>query len=76
MFIRATKRGTTKDGSHRTTYQLVKNQRHGPQVKQKTLPLTPTSCAGPDNMTIHIRKTATPDKIQTKKCCLPHNLSL
>ncbi|MCY4445557.1 MAG: hypothetical protein OXC02_03740 [Rhodobacteraceae bacterium] len=45
---------------------MVKNQRHGPQVKQKTLPLTTTSCAGPNNMTIHIRTTATPDEIQTK----------
>jgi len=66
MFIRATKIGTTKDGSHLITYQLVKNQRHGPQVKQMTLPLTMTSCAGPDITTIHIRTTATPDEIQTK----------
>jgi len=66
MFIRATTIGTTKDGSHRVTQRLVENQRHGPQVKQKTLPLTTTSFDGPDNTTIHIRKTATPDEIQTK----------
>jgi len=66
MFIRAIKIGTTKDGSHRITYRLVENQQHGPQVKQKTLPLTTTSCAGPDNTTIHIRTTATPDEIQIK----------
>jgi len=66
MFIRATERGTTKDGSHRITHQLVKNQRHGSKVKQKTLPPTPTCFAGPDNTPIHIRTTATPDEILTK----------
>ena len=37
MFIRATKIGTTKNGSHRITHRLVENQRHGQKVKQKTL---------------------------------------
>ena len=66
MFIRATTIGTTKNGSHRITHRLVENSRHGQKVKQKTLPLATTSFDGPDNMTIHIRKTATPDEIQTK----------
>ena len=37
MFIRATKIGTTKNGSHRITHRLVENQRNGQKVKQKTL---------------------------------------
>ncbi len=37
MLIRATKSGTTKDGSPRITHHLVENQRHGSKVKQKTL---------------------------------------
>lgn len=37
MFIRATKTGTTKDGSPRITHRLVENQREGDKVRQKTL---------------------------------------
>ena len=66
MFIRATKIGTTKNGSHRITHRLVENSRHGQSVKPMTLPLTPTRCACSDNTTLHVRTTATPDAILTK----------
>ncbi len=66
MLIRATKTGTTKDGSPRMTHRLVENSRHGQSVKHMTLQITPTRFACADNTTLHVRKTATPDAIQTK----------
>jgi|GEM_PF-1066508 len=65
MLIRATKTGTTKDGSPRMTHRLVENSRYGQSVKPMTLPLTTTRCACADNATLHVRTTATPDVIQT-----------
>jgi len=66
MLIRATKTGTTKDGSPRMTHRLVENLRYGQSVKQKTLYLTTTRFACSDNATSHVRTTATPDAILTK----------
>ncbi len=66
MFIRATKIGTTKDGSPHITHRLVENQRHGQTVKQKTLPRTSTRFACSDNATLHVRTAARPNAIQTK----------
>ena len=66
MLIRATKSGTAQDGSLRITKRLVENSRHGQSVKQMTLQITPTRFACADNTTLHVRTTATPDKIQTK----------
>ncbi|MCY4444876.1 MAG: hypothetical protein OXC02_00185 [Rhodobacteraceae bacterium] len=66
MLIRATKTGTTTDGSSLITKRLVENSRHGQSVKPMTLPRTTTRCACSDNATLHVRTTATPNAFQTK----------
>jgi len=66
MLIRATKTGTTKDGSLRMTHRLGENSRYSQSVKPMTLPLTPTRFACVDNATLHVRTTATPDATLTK----------
>jgi len=66
MLIRATKTGTTNDGSSLITKRLVENSRHGQSVKPMTLPRATTRFACSDNATLHVRTTATPDEIQTK----------